>query len=192
MMKYLYLILTLFVISQLVGCVAPVLVAGAAGGAMVATDERGARTIIDDQIIESRAKDKIYSDPEVAKKIHINITSYNGVVLLSGEALNESLRTRAVDIVRYMDNVRRVYDEIRIANLSDLNSRTNDGLITSRVKTKMITTSGFKSSHVKITTEDGTVYLMGLVTRQTGHQAAEIARNISGVKRVVKLFEYTS
>lgn len=157
---------------------------------MIATDERGARTLIDDQLIESRAKDKIYEDPEVAKKIHINVTCYNGVVLLTGEALNQSLRTRAVNIVRYMDKVRRVYNEIRIANLSNLKSRTNDGLITSKVKTKMITTSGFKSSQVTITTEAGTVYLMGLVTKQAGHQAAEIARNITGVKRVVKLFEY--
>jgi len=190
-MKYLNFTLTLILTSQLLGCVAaPVLVAGAAGGAMIATDERNAGRVIDDQFIESRAKDKIYANAEIAKKIHINITCYNGVVLLSGEALTPSLRNRAVNIVRYMDNVRRVYDEIRVADLSSLKSRTNDGLITSRVKTKMVTTSNFKSSQVTITTEAGTVYLMGLVTKQAGHQAAEIARNVSGVKRVVKLFEY--
>ena len=189
-MKYRYLIILSIFIPLLQGCPAPILIAGATGGAIVATDERNTRTLVDDELIESRAKDKLYEDPEVAKKIHVNVTSYNGIVLLTGETVNESLRTRAINIVRYMDNVRRVHNEIHIGNLTELESRTSDGWITSKVKAKMLTTKGFKSSQIKVTTEAGTVYLMGLVTKDAGNQAAEITRNISGVKRVVKLFEY--
>jgi osmotically-inducible protein OsmY len=165
-------------------------VAGAAGGAIVANDERNTRTLIDDNVIETRALDKLYAEPEMAKKIHINVTSFNGIVLLTGETVNNSLRAKAVNIVRYMDKVRRVHNEIQVGDLAELKSRTNDGWITSKVKTQMLTTKGFKSSQVKVTTEAGTVYLMGLVTRAAGKTAAEIARNVSGVKRVVKLFEY--
>lgn len=184
------LLITCFLLTQLQGCAAPILVAGAAGGATVANDKRSTRSLVDDQVIETRTKDKIYANAEVAKKIHINVTSYNGVVLLTGEALSRSLRTRAINIARHIDKVRRVHNEIRVADLTGFSSRTNDSWITSKVKTQMLATKGFKSSQVKVTTEAGTVYIMGLVTKEVGNQAAEIARNVSGVKRVVKLFEY--
>jgi len=175
---------------MLQGCPAPILVAGATGGAIVASDNRSTRSLVDDEVIENRARDKLYEDAEIAKKIHVNVTSFNGVVLLTGETVNESLRTRAINIVRYMDKVRRVHNEIRVGDLTQLQSRTSDGWITSKVRARMLTTKGFKSARVKVTTEAGTVYLMGLVTKDAGNQAAEITRNISGVKRVVKLFEY--
>lgn len=189
-MRYLYLLLVLFLLSQLQGCAAPIVVAGAAGGAVAANDERNTRSLIDDQLIETKAKDKLYANAEVAKRIHINVTSYNGVVVLTGEVLSRSLRNRAINIVRHMDKVRRVHNELRVADLAGFQSRTSDSWITSKVKAQMITTKGFTSSQVKVVTEAGTVYLMGLVTKDTGNQAAEIARNVSGVKRVVKLFEY--
>ncbi|WP_455198893.1 BON domain-containing protein [Kaarinaea lacus] len=191
-MKYFYLLLILLSVTLMQGCPAPILIAGATGGAIVATDERNTRSMVDDQLIESRAKDKLYADPEIAKKIHINVTSFNGIVLLTGETVNHSLRSSAVNYVRYMDNVRRVHNEIRVGNLTDLNSRTNDGWITSKVKAQMLTAKGFKSGQVKVVTESATVYLMGLVTKEAGNKAADIARNVSGVKRVVKLFEYLS
>lgn len=189
-MKSLYLIILFYLVALLQGCAAPVIVAGAAGGAIVASDERNTRSMVDDQLIESQAKDKLYAEPEIARKIHINVTSYNGIVLLTGETVNRSLRTRAINIVRHMDKVRRVHNEIRVGDLTGLKSRTNDGWITSKVKTQMLTTKGFKSGQVKVTTENGSVYLMGLVNKEAGNKAAEIARNVSGVKRVVKLFEY--
>ena len=189
-MKYINLLLVVFFISQLHGCAAPVVVAGAAGGAAVANDERNTRSLIDDQVIEASAKDKLYADAEVAKKIHINVTSYNGVVVMTGEVLSKSLRNRAVDIVRHLDKVRRVHNEVRVADLTSFKSRTNDSWITSKVKTQMFTTKDFNASQVKVVTEAGTVYLMGLVSKETGNKAAEIARNVTGVKRVVKLFEY--
>ncbi len=184
------LLLTCFLLIQLQGCAAPLLVAGAAGGATVANDKRSTRSMVDDQVIETKTKDKIYADEDISKKIHINITSYNGIVLLTGETLSRSLRTRVINIARHIDKVHRVHNEIRVSDLTDFSSRTNDSWITSKVKTQMFATKGFKSSQIKVTTEAGTVYLMGLVTKKAGNQAAEIARNVSGVKRVVKLFEY--
>jgi len=151
---------------------------------------RSAATVVDDQVIESSALDKLYSDPRLAKKIHINVTSYNRVVLLSGEVLSAELRRRAVDIVRNLPKVRRVHNEIRIKDLTGFQSRSRDGWITSKIKARMLATKGFDSDRVKVLTEEGTVFLMGLVSRQQGRQAAEIARNVDGVRQVVKLFEY--
>lgn len=186
------LLITLSLCAALIlsGCAAPVLVAGAAGGASVANDQRSNQTILDDQVIEADVKNAIYNDPQRAKRIHINVTSYNRVVLLTGEALSKATRDKVVDIARHAEKVRRVHNEIRIADLTDFSSRTNDAWITSKVKSTMLTTKGFPSSQVKVVTENGSVFLMGLVTREVGNNAASIAREITGVKRVIKLFEY--
>ena len=187
-----FLLATLSLCALLVmsGCAAPLIVAGAAGGAAVADDERSNQTMIDDQVIESKAKDAIYSDRERAKRVHINVTSYNHVVLLTGEALSKATRNEVVDIVRHLDKVRLVHNEIRVADLTDFSSRTGDSWITSKVKSEMLTTRGFPSSRVKVVTENDTVFLMGLVTKEVGDHAASIAQRVTGVKRVIKLFEY--
>ena len=191
MMKKILLLSTLSLYALLLsGCAAPLLVAGAAGGATAANDERSNQSMLDDQVIEAKAKDAIYADPERAKRVHINVTSYNHVVLLTGEALSKATRTKVLDIVRHLDKVRLVHNEIRIADLTDFSSRTGDSWITSKVKSEMLATRGFPSTRVKVVTENDTVFLMGLVTREVGDHAASIARKISGVKRVVKLFEY--
>jgi len=188
-MKYILILLLALSLPALQGC-APAVVAGAAGGGAAAGDPRSADTLISDQVIETRGMDRLYSDPEVARRIHINVTSYNGVVLLSGEALSRALRDQAVDTIRNLKGVRLVHNEIRIADLTGFQSRTRDSWITSKIKARMLATKGFPSSRVKVVTEAGTVFLMGLVNRELGTQAAEIARRIDGVKRVVKLFEY--
>jgi osmotically-inducible protein OsmY len=173
------------------GCAAPLLLAGgAAGGASVAHDKRSNQTMLDDEVIENAAKDAIYKDPKRAKRVHINITSFNHVVLLTGEALSRSTRDKVVDIVRNLDKVRRVHNEIRVADLTGFTSRTNDTWLTSKVKTQMIAAKGFDATRVKVITEDGAVFLMGLVTKEVGDRATAIAREVSGVKRVVKVFEY--
>lgn len=188
--KPFFILFSLVSFTLSTGCVAPVLVAGAAGGASVAHDKRSNQTMIDDTVIETKAKDAIYKDAEMAKRVHINVTSFNRVVLLTGEALSRATRDKAVNIVRNLDKVRRVHNEIRVADLTDFTSRTGDSWITSKVKTQMLATKGFDSTRIKVITEDGTVFLMGLVTKKVGNQAATITRDISGVKRVVKVFEY--
>lgn len=151
---------------------------------------RSAATVVEDQRIESTALDRLYGNPELQQKIHVNVTSYNRIVLLSGEALSRELRDHVVDVVRNLPGVRRVHNEIRIKDLTGFQSRTRDGWITSKIKARMLATKGFDAGAVKVLTEEGTVFLMGLVTRKEGRQAAEIARHVNGVKRVVKLFEY--
>ncbi len=184
---------TLFILPVLLtlsACVAPVLVAGAAGGASVANDKRTNQTMLDDQVIEAKAKNAIYADSKMAKRIHINITSYNRVVLLTGEALSKAERNKIVNITRHLDKVRRVHNEIQIADLTGLSSRTGDSWITSKVKSKMLATKNFPSTRIKVVTENGSVFLMGLVTKKLGRQAAAITSKVSGVQRVIKLFEY--
>jgi len=182
--------LTLGVVLMLSGCVAPVLVAGAAGGAAVAKDERSSQAMLDDQFIAAKARDAIYDDLKRAKRIHVNVTSYNRVVLLTGEALSKSTRNEAVEIARNIDNVRRVHNEIVVADLTSFSTRTNDSWITSKIKSQMFATKGFDSTRVKVVTENGTVFLMGLVNKNMGKQAGVIASNVNDVKRVIKLFEY--
>lgn len=185
---FLLLSITAFTLTT-TGCVAPVILA-AGGGASIAHDKRDNQTMIDDEVIETKGKDAIYQNPAMAKRIHINITSFNHVVLMTGEALSRATRDKAVDMVRNLNKVRRVHNEVRIADLTDFSSRTGDSWITSKVKTQMLATRNFDSSRIKVVTEDSTVFLMGLVTKEIGNQAAAITREISGVKRVVKVFEY--
>ena len=170
-------------------CLTALLLTACASGPEL-KEARSAGTVLDDEVIETRARDKLYGDPELVKTIHVNVTSYDRVVLLTGEALSEVLRDKAVDIVRNLDKVRRVHNEIRVKDLTPFKSRANDSWISTKIKTKMLTTEGFDSSGIKVVTEEGVVFLMGKVSRATGHQAAEIARRVEGVARVVLLFEY--
>ena len=185
------LILILFSVSllNLHGC-AGLVVAGAAVGAVAANDMRPSKVMMEDKIIEMSATDKIYSNRDLQTKVHINVNSYNHVVLLTGEALSRDLREEAVDIVRKLKNVRQVYNEIRIADLTSFESRANDSWISSKVKSKMLATKNFDATKVEVTTENRDVYLMGFVTQQQGAEAADIASQTEGVQRVIKLFEY--
>ena len=183
--------LTLLFVSilNLQGC-AGLVVAGAAVGAVAANDLRPSKVMMEDKVIEMSATDKIYSNRDLQTRVHININSYNHVVLLTGEALSPELKDQAVEIVRNLNNVRKVYNEIRIADLTTFESRATDSWISSKVKAKMVSTKNFDATKVEITSENRYVYLMGIVTEQQGAQAAEIARQTEGVERVVKLFEY--
>lgn len=191
----LYLTLAyLILLALLHGCAAPILappiIAAGAGATVALNDERPGRVILDDNGIVARIKDKVYDKFKPEKQIHLNVTSYNGVVLLTGETLTRDMRGQVLDIAQQQEKVRRVHNELRVTALTTITSRSNDTWITSKVKTQMFATENFKASKVKVVTEFGSVYLIGLVSRETGTQAAEIARDVSGVKRVVKLFEY--
>ncbi len=183
-------LILIFIVStlSLSGCAA--IVAGAAGGAAAAHDLRSTATMLDDEGIELSATDLLYNDPELNKKIHVNVTSFNYIVLLSGEVLSSELRTYAVDLVRNLKNVRLVHNELVVADLTVFESRTYDTWITSKVKTAMLTTPDFDATRIKVVTENKSVFLMGMISIQTGNQAAEIARHVEGVAKVIKLFEY--
>ncbi len=173
------------------GC-APLVAGGAvATSVIVAKDPRTTGTIIDDKGIQMKAGNELYEDEMLGDQVHINVASYNGVVLLTGETPTAEMRARAEQIVSEVDKVRRVHNEITVAAPSSGLTRSSDTLITTKVKTRMVAEKEFDSGRIKVVTENGTVYLMGLVTRQQAAVATEISRSVSGVQRVVRLFEYT-
>lgn len=173
----------------LTGC-APVIVAGAvAGGALVATDRRSAGAQLDDTTIETKVATTL--NQRYGDRAHISTTSYNGMVLLSGEAPDSAIADDAVAIARGTDRVRGVYNEIAIMPPTSLSTRTDDSYITSKVKARFVEANRFSATHVKVVTERGIVYLMGIVSRDEANAAAEVASTTSGVVRVVRLFEIT-
>lgn len=182
-------ILSVLVLMLLQGCV-PVIVGGAAAGAAAAHDRRTLGAIIDDQNIELKAAAKIGLDDAIKKQVHVNVTSMNGILLLTGEAQTSEARDQVLEHVRSINGVRRITNELRIAEPSTFGSRSKDSLITSAVKSRFLVTRHLDPTHVKVITEAGVVYLLGLVTRAEGDLAAEQATTIEGVTGVVKVFEY--
>ena len=171
------------------GCV-PAVVVGTTAGVAAAHDRRTFGSMIDDQTIELKAGASIGMDDSIKNLVHINVTSVNGIVLLTGEASTSDARDAVLAHVREVDGIRRVTNEIRIADPSTLGARSEDGLITSAVKARFLVTKGLDPTRVKVVTENKAVYLMGLVTHAEGDLAGDLASNIDGVQRVVKIFEY--
>lgn len=182
--------LLLLALPLLGGCVAAAVTATAAGAA-VAVDKRTTGTMIDDEGIELKAMNAIASNKELANNTHINVISYNNRALVVGEAPTDEMRQQAIDIVRSIPKVSHVYDEIIIAAPSSFMSRSSDTVITSKVKTRLLANGDVNGLDIKVVTEDGVVYLMGLVKREQGDKATQIARTTGGVQKVVKLFQYT-
>ena len=187
-MKLTFISLILLLLS---GCATVVIGAGAAGTtATVAHDRRTTGTFIEDQAIELKAVKSFFSDKEINDSSHINVTSYNTVVLITGETPGEDIKNRIVNIVRDIPKVTHVYDELTIAAPSSWTSRSSDTLITSKVKTKLLLLKDFDGTRVKIVTEKGVVYLMGLLTRAESDDATRETQQTGGVQKVVKLFQY--
>lgn len=184
--------ITLIVVSQtllLGGCAAAV-GAGAAAGAAAFYDRRTTGTLIDDELIELKSIDALRRHRELWDQSHINVTSFNNIVLLTGETPNEPLRQLAAEAVSRLDKVRKVHNEIVVAAPSSMISRSSDTWITGKVKTLLFNAQKLDAARVKVVTENGIVYLMGLVTRSEGDSATDVTRQIRGVQRVVKVFEY--
>lgn len=173
-------------VPVLQGCI-PLAVTGMSTAAIMASDRRTTGTYIEDEGIEWKVLGRMNN---AFPGSHVNATSYNRRVLLTGEAPSEDVKKRIEESVRRIENVRDVTNELQIAGASSLASRGNDALVTSNVKARMVNNGKFSPSHVKVLTEQGVVFLMGLVTQAEGDAAVEIARTTSGVARVVKVFEY--
>ena len=174
------------------GCAAVVIGAGAAAGATatIAHDRRTTGVFIEDGAIEQKATKGFSADAEIKDSSHINVTSYNTVVLITGEAPSEDIRNRIVNIVREIPKVTHVYNEVTIAAPSSWTSRSSDTLITSKVKTNLLTLDDFDGTRVKVVTDKGVVYLMGIVTRAEADTATGETQHTGGVQKVVKLFQY--
>lgn len=178
------------ILLLLQGCAA-VALTGAATGASVAYDRRTTGTVVEDEAIELKASKALFEDKSLHEQAHLNVTSYNTRVLVTGETPSEELRARAIDIVRHIEKVSQVYNEITVAAPSSLMTRSSDSVITSKVKTKLLADEQVSGINVKVVTENGVVYLMGIVSHTEADVATNIARETGGVQKVVKLFEYT-
>lgn len=182
------LFLALLVAAPILSGCAPLVVGGAAAtGVVVAEDRRTVGTITEDQAIELKTANRI---DEQLKNAHVNVTSYNRMVLLTGEVPSATAKAAAEKAAQAVDNVRSVYNELVVGPNSALSARANDTYLTSVVKARFVDAQRFSPVHVKVVTEAGVVYLVGLVTRKEADAATEVARTTRGVRRVVRMFEY--
>ncbi len=183
-------VLLVLILLLLNGCAAAVVATGATGAAVV-NDRRTSGTIVEDQTIEIHARDLFWNDKEIDENAHINVTSYNTVVLVTGEAPTEAMKQKIINLVKSINKVTQVYDELTIAAPSSMVSRSSDTVITSKVKTKLLAAEDVEGTNIKVVTEKGVVYLMGLTTRAEADSATNVTRQVGGVQKVVKLFQYT-
>ncbi len=171
------------------GCAAVVIGATAGAGTLVAMDRRSSGIRASDQAIESKVtKDAANRWPS---GVHLNVTSYDGKVLLTGEAPTAAIRDEIGQLATSTEYVRGVNNELVVGPETEFGARTQDTYITTKVKTRLIEAGRFDANNVKVVTERSVVYLLGMVSREEGNAAAEIAASTTDVARVVKLFEYT-
>lgn len=177
--------------ATLLGACAPVIIGGAAvGGAMVASDRRTSGAQVDDQGIEMKAGQRITQ--AIGDKGHVNVTSFNRQVLLTGEVPSDADKAAAEQAVARIENVKTVINELAVQPNSSLGTRSNDALITSKLKATYVDSRDLFANAYKVVTERGVVYLMGRVTDREATRGANLARNVSGVQKVVTLFEIIS
>jgi osmotically-inducible protein OsmY len=181
-----FLAVALATTSLLSGCVAMV-VGGAVGTAMAVTDRRSTGTQIEDQLIELKARNR--AREVLPDSGNVSTTSYNRVLLLTGEVPTEANRAAIEETTSKIDNVKSVVNELAVRDASTFSSRSSDTVVTSKVKATFAEARVFPINAVKVVTERGVVYLMGRVLDAEGNKAAELARGVGGVMKVVKVFE---
>jgi len=169
------------------GCAA-IAVGGIAGTVVMSQDRRTVGTITEDAGIEMKSSTRL--GQKLKEGVHINATSYNRMLLLTGEVPDAAAREEAERIARSVENVRGVYNEITVSGVSSYTVRSNDSVITTKVKSRILDSKSVNGIHVKVVTENSVVYLMGLVKKEEANDATEIARTTSGVQKVVRVFEY--
>jgi len=160
------------------------------GGALMATDRRTSGTQVEDEGIEFKVGARLRE--QLGDRVHINVNSYNRMVLLTGETRNDEDRARAEQIAAQVENVNRVLNEVGVGMLSSISSRSNDVFIAGKVKASLLDARDLMSNAFYTVVERGNVYLMGRVTEREAHRASEVARGVSGVQKVVRAFEIIS
>jgi len=184
------LIVALLTAVLLSGCTT-LLVAGAIITTVdILHDRRTVGEYIDDGSIELSAGNILLSRPDIRKNAHLKIVSLNGILLITGSITDETLRQELVERFGNIDGVRQVVDESEITDRSKFFARTNDAWITSQVKSRLLLKTGLDANRIRVITTRGSVYLMGIVTREEADKATEHSRVVRGVKRVVRVFEY--
>jgi osmotically-inducible protein OsmY len=177
-------------VAALQGCAEAVIVGGVTLGVVMAADRRQTEVMFNDQGIEFTAGSKI--DEALKGQGHVNVTSYNYTVLLTGEVPSAQAKADAESAASQVPRVRAVVNELQIAGTSSAASRSNDTYITSKVKSSFLGNGKFKPTDIKVVTEAGVVYLLGLVSHEEADAATEVARGTGGVQKVVRVFEYVA
>jgi osmotically-inducible protein OsmY len=172
------------------GCFGAALVGGAATGALIANDRRPPEVVLGDERVELAATQRL--NKAFGDNTHLSVTSYNYIVLLTGEVADEKMKAEAERLVSQVERVKAVVNEIGVGAPSSLSSRGNDTYLTGRIKAAFVTANRFNANQVKVVTERGIVYLMGLVNKKEADDATDIARSTPGVQKVVRVFEYAS
>lgn len=173
--------------TQLQGCF-PVIVGAVGAGVYAATDRRSLGAQADDKVIGARVSSRI--EDALSQRAHVNVTSFNRKVLVTGEVPDEASRQKAEQIARSVDNVQSVVADLEIGGMTPQSARNNDAFITARVKAELVKPKDLFANAYKVVTEKRIVYLMGRVTQREGERAAEIVRGTPGVAKVVKVFDY--
>lgn len=173
----------------LVACT-PMLLMGGAATAVVVNDARSGEQLMRDKDIEFDVSERLQADPELLRKTHINVATYNQIVLLTGQAPTEELRLRAGALAEQEEKIRKVYNEIKVRDKLPFKARNFDFWLSTKIKSKLLGAQGLDGLNVKIVCSDTSVYLMGLVTRAHGEQVVQRIAEVEGVTRIVKAFEY--
>lgn len=173
--------------ATLAGCALPIVLGGAAVGGMMAVDRRTTGTQLEDEGIEQRATNRIFGD--YGDKVHVNVTSFNRQVLLTGEVPTIEARDSITKTVSGVVNVRSLVNELAVMPNTPITQRTNDTFITGKMRASLIDAKDLTGSAFKVVTERGVIYLMGIVSQREADRATSIARGISGVRKVVRIFE---
>jgi osmotically-inducible protein OsmY len=182
------LLSTLVMCLGLASCAAPLMFGGVIGGAMVASDRRTTGIQVEDETIEQRSATAIREN--FGSKEHINITSYNRQVLITGEVTTDTVRRQVESLIGRVENVRSVVNELVVGPASSTSDRASDAVLVAKVKASMVDTEDVFANVYKVVGERGTIYLMGRVTQREAKRATDVVRGVSGVKRVVRVFEY--
>lgn len=180
------LLLGAVVVSSLQGCF-PIIAAGVAGGVMTAVDRRSVGTQTEDESIEWKASARVTE--KLGDKAHLNFTSFNRKLLITGEVPSEDAKSEAEHIASNVNNIQGVYNELIVGPASSYSNRSNDSYITTKVKSRSVDSAKFNPVHVKVVTEAGTVFLLGMLTQTEADAAVNVARTTSGVGKVVNLIE---
>ena len=178
----------IFCLPVLSGCI-PAVVGGVVGGAELITERRTVQRVISDNALELKIRG-VNKQDELLANTNVSVTAFNGWVLLSGEVATEEQKKKAEETAKSYEETRRVINELQLSGLAGLGSGANDAIITGKVKSTMWVDSSVPATNVKVVTERGVVFLMGMVTKEEGEHAVAVAKNISGVRKIVKVFEY--
>ncbi|MFI4956095.1 MAG: BON domain-containing protein [Gammaproteobacteria bacterium] len=186
------LALVLTSMTLLTGCLGPALIAGAATGATMAHDRRTSGTIMEDKAIQLKADHELRENVALKKDAHIVVTSYNNNVLIVGQVPSHDASSKIEALVQNIAEVKKVYNELEVAPPVSMKTISHDSWITTKIKSSSMNgRAGVDPLRTKVITENGVVYLMGIVSRAEADNATELARKVEGVKRVVRVFEYT-